>query len=64
MKPASSAAPIAASSRPIATVSSARTAMMASVAPVANAAIARPSMTAYGSRSSRNRSVPDAGSAP
>ena len=64
MKPASSAAPIAASSRRIASVASARTAMIASVAPIAKAAMAAPSMTANGSRSSRNRSVPVAGSAP
>ena len=41
MKPASSAAPIAASSRRIASVASARTAMMASSAPIAKAAMAR-----------------------
>ena len=46
MKPASSAAPIAASSRRIDSVASARTAMNASSAPIANAAIATPSMTA------------------
>ena len=64
MKPASSAAPMADSSRRIASVASARTAMIASVAPIAKAAIAAPSMTAYGSRSRRKRSVPVAGSAP
>ncbi len=48
----------------MASVSSARTATMASVAPIANAAIAAPSITPYGSVSSRNRSVAQAGSAP
>ena len=65
MKPASSAAPMAASSRRIASVvvgpdrdDDAR------VAPIAQAAIATPSMTAYGSRSMSVRSVRAAGSAP
>ena len=44
--------------------SSARTAMIASVAPIAKAAIARPSMTAYGSAASRAASAWTAGSAP
>ena len=48
---------MAASSRRIASVASARTAMIASAAPIAKAAMAAPSMTAYGSRSSRYRSV-------
>ena len=64
MNPASVAAPIAVSSRRMASASSARTAMIASSAPIAKAAIASPSMTPYGSCSSRYRSVPDAGSAP
>ena len=55
---------MAASSRRIASVASARTATMTSEAPIAKAAIAAPSMTANGSRSSRKRSVPVAGSAP
>ena len=38
--------------------------MNASVAPIANAAMAAPSITAYGSRSMSVRSVCDAGSAP
>ena len=48
----------------MASVASARTAMTTSLAPTANAAIAAPSMTANGSCSRRNRSVPVAGSAP
>ena len=55
MKPASSAAARAASSRWIASVSVARTAMIAVSAPIAKAAMATPSITAYGSRSSRVR---------
>ena len=43
---------------------SARTAMITSPAPMAKAAMAAPSMTAYGSCSRRNPSVPVAGSAP
>ena len=43
---------------------SARTAMMASPAPIAKAVIARPSITAYGFRSNRAWSVLVAGSAP
>ena len=64
MKPASEAAPIAASRLAIAAVSSERTAMNDSVAPIATAAMATPSTIANGSRVSSARSVPDAGSAP
>ena len=48
----------------MASVASARTAMMTSLAPIAKAAMAAPSMTANGSCSRRKRSVPVAGSAP
>src|SRR5580765_3364277 len=64
MKPASSAAPMAASSRRIASTASERRAMKASPASMARAAMATPSMTAYGSVSSSVRSVRTAGSAP
>ncbi len=64
MKPASVAAPMAASRPRMAAVSSARTAMNDSVAPIATAAMAVPSTTANGSRVRSARSVPDAGSAP
>src|SRR4051812_34592479 len=55
---------MAASSRLMASVASVRTATITSLAPIAKAAMAAPSMTAYGSRSRRKRSVPVAGSAP
>gem|GEM_PF-3898362 len=58
------AAPMADSSRRIASVAPARTAMIASLARMAKAAMTAPSMTTYGSRSSRKRSVRVAGSAP
>ena len=64
MNPASSAAPIAVSSRLIASVSVVRTAMNALLAPIAQAAIATPSMTAYGFSSMSSASVRTAGSAP
>ena len=64
MKPASVAEPMADPRRAMAVVASERTAMMTSPAPIANAAIAAPSMTANGSCSSRNSSVRVAGSAP
>ncbi len=63
-KPASVAAPMAAATLAMTSLSSARTAMNASVAPTAYAAIARPSTTANGSRTSSVRSVCEAGSAP
>ena len=64
MRPASSAAPIAASRSRIDSAASARTAMNASSAPTANAAIATPSMTANGLDSIKARSVCAEGSAP
>ena len=64
MKPRVVAASMAASSRRIASVAVERTEMNASSAPMANAAIATPSMTAYGSVSRSVRSVVAAGSAP
>ena len=64
MKPREVAASSAASSRRIASRAVERTEMNASSAPIANAAIAMPSMTAYGSVSMRVRSVVAAGSAP
>ena len=48
----------------MAAVSSDRTAMNASVAPIARQAMATPSTIENGSRVSSARSVPDAGSAP
>src|SRR5258708_6927888 len=53
MKPASVAAPMAAPSRAMAAVASDRTATITSPAPIANAAMAAPSMTANGSRPRR-----------
>ena len=49
MKPASVAEPMADPRRAMAVVASERTAMITSPAPIANAAIAAPSMTANGS---------------
>ena len=62
-KPASSAAKAADSRARTASAYSARTAMMASRAPTARAAIAAPSTTAKGRVSIRKRFVPCAGSA-
>ena len=55
---------MAAWSRRIASVAVARTEMKPSSAPIANAAMATPSITAYGSVSTSVRSVLAAGSAP
>ena len=55
---------MAPSSAAMAAVSSERTAMNASVAPIARHAMATPSTIANGSSVSSARSVPEAGSAP
>ena len=62
--PASFSRSMAVSSARIASVASDRTAMIASSAPIAKAAIRTPSRTPYGFRSRSVRSVCDDGSAP